>query len=149
MTVPTSKDRAFAIELPVWQAPNDNVRITLERDDVRAEFPTWTKNANYSKYIGILDFSNVWALRLERNKHLHYYENREDDEFKSSYWVIPESSWLEGLTKERDITSPNWRAYDKNKYTHYIIQSHDYYIEIIAGDERFSKRIGRSNDDSK
>lgn len=149
MTVPTSKDRAFAIELPVWQAPNDNVRITLERDDVRAEFPTWTKNANYSKYIGILDFSNVWALRLERNKHLHYYENREDDEFKSSYWVIPESSWLEGLTKERDITSPNWRAYDKKKYTHYIIQSHDYYIEIIAGDVRFSKRIGRSNDDSK
>ena len=140
MTAALQTDRAFAIRLPVWQAPNDHVQMTFVRDALRAEFPTWTKNANYSKYNGVLDFSCVWGLRLERNKHIHYYANREEDEFVSVYWVVPESSWLENLIKQRDLASPGWRKHDRSDYKHYIIQSNDHYVEIIAGDVHFSKR---------
>ncbi len=136
-------NRAFAVELPVWQAPNDYVRVLLKRDTLRVEFPTWTKRANYSRYKGILEFSHVWGVRVERHKKLHYYDNCEQDEFRSCYWTVPLSSWVEDLRNERSLASPDWRSYDKHEYTHYIIQSHDHYMEIVAGGVKFSKRLDR------
>lgn len=80
------------------------------------------------------------GVRFERHKRLQYYPNREDDDFNSCYWIINDSSWLKKLIMERESHFSDWRDYDRSEYKHYIIQSNQYYIEIIAGKMRFSKK---------
>lgn len=134
------KDFAYAVELPYWQAPNDDIILKSQGDSLTAFFKIWISPAKYSKFTGILDFSYVWAVRYERNKKLSYYRECEDDNFSSCYWIIPESSWIEQLSKERCSFFPEWEKYDTGKYFHYIIQSDSFYIEIIAKDIKISRK---------
>ena len=134
------KDHAYAVELPYWQAPNDDLLLMSKGDTLTAFFKIWSSTSKYSKFTGIFDFSSVWAVRYERNKDLRYYKNREEDDFVSCYWVVPESSWLEQLKKERCSFFPDWEKYDIGKYTHYIIQSDSFYIEVIAKEIKISRK---------
>ena len=67
------KDFAYAIDLPYWQAPNDDIVIKSQGDSLSAFFKIWSSPAKYSVYTGIFKFSSVWAMRFERNKNLYYY----------------------------------------------------------------------------
>ena len=134
------KDFAYAVELPYWQAPNDDVLIKSKGDSLTAFFKIWSSSAKYSVFTGIFDFSYVWAMRFERNKDLSYYIPREDDDFHACYWIVPESSWLEKLKAERRSFFPDWDKYDVAEYTHYIIQSDSFYVEIIAKDIKISRK---------
>ncbi len=64
-----------------------------------------------------------------------------DDEYKSCYWVVPNSSWLRKLQSERNQDFPGWEKYDKSEYVHYIVQSNKFYIEIIAASIKFSRLL--------
>lgn len=79
-------------------------------------------------------------MRFERNKNLYYCINREEDNYRVCYWIIPDSSWLEKLKKERYSFFTDWEKYDFGEYFHYIIQSNKFYIEIIAKDLKISKK---------
>lgn len=61
-------DRAEGVELPVWQAPNDDVRPTLNGDHAKIIFEVWDDQAKYSSHCGVLEFSQMWGMRCERNK---------------------------------------------------------------------------------
>ncbi|WP_300635791.1 hypothetical protein [Pseudomonas sp.] len=134
-------DRAEGVELPVWQAPNDDVHLTLNGDHAKIIFQVWDDQAKYSSHCGVLDFSQMWGIRCERNKDLSYYPNMSDDEYKSCYWVVPNSSWLRKLQSERNQDFPGWEKYDKSEYVHYIVQSNKFYIEIIAASIKFSRLL--------
>ncbi|MWP61564.1 hypothetical protein GQ593_04250 [Gilliamella sp. Pas-s25] len=134
-----AKDHAYPIELPFWQAPNDDIVINSKGDTLTAYCKIWYKPAKYSKFTGIFQFSNVWAMRFERNKQCAYYSHCDSDDVNSCYWVIPESSWLEQLVNERQSHFPNWRQYDRGEYWHYIIQSDSFYVEVIAKQIKISK----------
>ncbi|ECX1031857.1 hypothetical protein ATM15_13360 [Salmonella enterica subsp. enterica serovar Montevideo] len=134
------KDFAYAVELPYWQAPNDDLLLKSQGDSLTAFFKIWISPSKYSKFTGIFDFSCVWAVRYERNKELSYYSKRDDDDFVSCYWIVPESSWIEKLKKERCSFFPEWKEYDVGEHSHYIIQSNSFYIEIIAKDVKISRR---------
>lgn len=136
----TELDRATPIELPVWQAPNDNVLLKQYDDSLDVFFKIWIEAGRYSKYTGVLSFENVWAMRFERHKKLHYYPNSEDDDFNSCYWIIHSSSWLKKLQDEREGYFPDWFIYDKKKYKHYIVQSNQYYIEIVASEILYARK---------
>lgn len=137
-------DKASPIELPVWQAPNDNVLVKHHGDELDIFFKIWLNAGQYSKFIGLLNFKNVWAIKFERHKRLQYYPNRDDDDFNSCYWIIHNSSWLKNLMAERDSYFCDWKKYDQVVYKHYIIQSDKFYIEIIAGNINFSKKRNHS-----
>lgn len=94
------KDFAYAVELPYWQAPNDDLLLKSQGDSLTAFFKIWISPSKYSKFTGIFNFSCVWAVRYERNKELSYYSKRDDDDFVSCYWIVPESSWIEKLKKD-------------------------------------------------
>lgn len=134
------KDYAYAVEIPYWQAPNDDLLLLSKRDSLTASFKIWRSASKYSKFTGMFDFSSVWAVRYERNKELRYYKNRDEDDFVSCYWIVPESSWLDQLKQERLSFSPDWEIYDPGKYTHYIIQSDSFYVEVIAKDIKISRK---------
>jgi len=132
-------DKGYPVELPVWQAPNDFVRMEFERDETRILFKTWKKNRDYSKSIGILTFKNTWGIRTIRHKNLSYYPNEEDHNFRSYYLEIKKSSWLDQLIKERSKDSSDWKINDRSIYGHFIIQSHSFFIEIISERPEFSR----------
>jgi hypothetical protein len=134
------KDFAYPVELPYWQAPNDDLVIKSKGDELTAYCKIWYKPAKYSKFTGIFEFSSVWAMRFERNKKLAYYNHCDSDDFTSCYWVIPESSWLAQLASERQSHFPDWRHYDRGDYWHYIIQSDSFYVEVIAKQIKISKK---------
>lgn len=134
------RDFAHAIELPYWQAPNDDIVIRSCGDSLTAYFKIWSSPAKYAIYTGIFDFSYVWAVRFERNKDLSYYTKCEDDNYRSCYLVVPNSSWLDKLKTERSSFFPDWSKYDVGEYTHYIIQSDSFYVEIIAKDLKISRK---------
>lgn len=141
----TKQDRGIPIELPVWQAPNDDVYIKSKGEDLDIIFKIWLSAGKYSKLLGLLNFKQVWGgVRFERHKRLHYYPNREDDDFNSCYWIIDDSSWLKELTLERESYFSDWKQYDKTEYKHYIIQSNKHYIEVIAGAIIFSKKTQKT-----
>lgn len=135
------RDYAYAIELPYWQAPNDYVHMESFCDSLIIRVPLWRAPEKYSRFKGILEFTGVWATRYERNKELRYYIPCEENDCTSSYWIVPESSWLEKLEHERTAHFTDWKVYDNGKYTHYIIQSHDFYIEIIAKKLNISRKL--------
>lgn len=137
-------DKGFAIELPVWQAPNDYVLMQFERDTTNMLFKTWKNNGSYSKYFGVLSFDNTWALRTVRHRNLSYFPNEEEHDFRSYYLVVRNSSWLNNLKAERSRESSDWEKHDKTEYNHYVVQSHSSYIEIVSQAPVFSKQIRRS-----
>jgi hypothetical protein len=135
-----NKDLAQAVEMPYWQAPNDDVLVKLKGSSLKIIFEIWLAPARYSKMKGVIDFTCVWSTRLERNKELSYYNPSSDEDFTSCYWIVPESSWLKKLESDRSLHSPDWKKYDTGTYKHYIIQSNDFYIEVIAKAIRISKK---------
>ncbi|WP_202115035.1 hypothetical protein [Gilliamella sp. Pas-s27] len=134
------KDLAYPIELPFWQAPNNDLVIKSSGDKLTAYCKIWYKPAKYSKFTGIFQFSDVWAMRFERNKQLAYYSHCDGDDFNACYWIIPESSWLEQLKNERQSHFPDWQHYDCGDYWHYIVQSDKFYVEVIAKQIEISKK---------
>ncbi|EHT2455442.1 hypothetical protein KXE84_003606 [Escherichia fergusonii] len=135
------KDYAYAIELPYWQAPNDYVHIESIGDSLIISFPLWRASTKYSRFKGVVEFTEVWATRYERNKDRRYYTPCGENDFASCYWVVPVSSWLEKLENERTEHFTDWKLYDSGTYTHYIVQCHDFYIEIIAKKITISRKL--------
>ena len=52
---------------------------------------------------------------------------------------IENSSWLEQCIKTRVARYPDWLAWDKRVYHHFVFSGHDNYVQIIA--ERFEAAI--------
>jgi|GEM_PF-1587574 len=138
-------NHAYAIELPFWQAPNDYVLVEAKRDELCVTCNIWRKNqpGNYTNSVGKMEFSSVWATRWQRHKHLDYYPYTDENGYKSCYWVVHNSYWLKELTAERENHDPEWKKHDIREYKHYIVQSHTFYLEIIAGNLNISKKMGR------
>ena len=132
------KDKAIAVQLPVWMAPNDYVSIVYIRDTIHVYFKIWSSRGVYSNQYGMFNFDDVWSIRSCRHKRLKYYPNEEEHNYSSYYLTVPSSSWLDELFLERELSEKDWRKYDKREYQHYVIQSNDYYIEIIASHIEFS-----------
>ena len=99
------EDWAVSIELPVWQAPNDDITVYFKRDYLKLSFPTWTPNGNYSKFFGFFELHDVWAMRFERHLQFSYYPHIKDDKFKSCYWKVPNSSWKKIYSHKERRTS--------------------------------------------
>lgn len=57
----TKQDRGIPIELPVWQAPNDDVYIKSKGEDLDIIFKIWLSAGKYSKLLGLLNFKQVWG----------------------------------------------------------------------------------------
>ncbi|WP_223556395.1 hypothetical protein [Lysinibacillus sphaericus] len=128
------KDKAFAVELQEWMAPNDYMNIEYIGDTMYCYFKIWNTPGEYSKKIGILTFESIWAVRFQRNRRLNYYPLEEEHSFRSYYLMVPNSSWLTSLIKLRDEEDSEWRNFDKKEYFHYVIQNNDHYIEIISSE---------------
>lgn len=133
----TEEEIAIAIKLPVWQAPNDDISIKIKKDQLNIKFRVLDINGDYLKEEGQLTFINVWSFRFERHKKLHYYPNEAEHSFKSYYLVVNNSKWLSDLKKVRGEYFVDWEKYDNNIYKHFIVQSHKFYVEIIASDVTF------------
>ena len=44
---------------------------------------------------------------------------------------------LESLIRRRATLDPNWRKYDHREYKHYVVESHDFYYDIVASTVEF------------
>ncbi|MDR3243607.1 MAG: hypothetical protein LBT79_02535 [Elusimicrobiota bacterium] len=133
------KDKAIAIELPVWMSPNDYIFTQITGDDVKMYFKVWSKPGKYSDKYGLFRFSGLWSIRAQRHQKLRYYPNEEEHNYSSYYLLVPNSSWLEQLYMERSSFDKDWQKYDKREYIHYIVQNNDYYIELIASSITFEE----------
>lgn len=58
------------------------------------------------------------------------------------YSNIDESSLLSSLQKQRTENDHDWHLYDKRDYKHWVVESHDFYTNIIADEVSFLKLEG-------
>lgn len=125
-------DQATAISLDVWKDPQSYVLIEYVRDEAWIYFKCWKSPSVDSSYIGCLHFEGVWHLSSSRFKKYRSYQYIEATDLTSYYLIIKKSSLLNSLQKQRTIDNSEWKKYDKRSYKHWIVESHDFYTNIIA-----------------
>ena len=137
------KDRGIPVELNVWKDPQGYVFVEQTRDEAWLYFPCWSSAGVPADYIGCLHFEGVWHLSFTRFKNLRSYPGIVETDLISYYLVVKNSSLLKRLKMERSGEDKDWRRYDQRQYTHWIVESHDYYTNIVAGQVFFKKVYGR------
>jgi len=131
-------NEAIEIELPVWKDPQNFVIIEHVRDEAWVNFRCWDDEGTELNTVGCLHFEGVWFLNSERFLEQKGYPVIKEGRFKSYYLKIPESELLATLISERSSCNPDWQKYDTRNYEHFIIESHDFYYDIIASAVSFS-----------
>lgn len=56
----------------------------------------------------------------------------------SYYLIVEDSSLLKTLVNRRSKHDLGWEKHDRRQYKHYVVDNHDFYINIIAGKVTFS-----------
>ncbi|MCP5313362.1 MAG: hypothetical protein H6955_07385 [Chromatiaceae bacterium] len=137
-------DIAVPVALDVWKDPQNFVILHHVRDEAWTYFKCWESPGEDAPYIGCLHFEGVWHVAWTRHLSTRGYPKVEDTDLRSYYLVVPDSTLLKGLIAERSSNDANWQQYDKSAYQHYVVESHDYYLSLIASDVHFST-IGNEN----
>jgi hypothetical protein len=138
-------DLATPIDCGVWKDPQDFVTIHASRDEAWVYFRCWDKPGSMANYMGCLRFEGVWLISHNRYlNHLREYPNTKSCTFSPSYLVVNKSTLLRELKAVRGTSARgfNWRKYDSHKYYHYIVQSHDFFTNIVAAEVAFTKVTG-------
>jgi len=131
-------DIARPVALEVWKDPQNFVITHHVRDEVWVYFRCWETAGEDARYIGCLHFEGVWHLDSSRFSMTRGYPNIMETDLRSYYLVIDDSNLLKTLTAERSRHDPGWEKYDRRQYKHYIVESHDFYINIVAGKVSFA-----------
>jgi hypothetical protein len=131
-------DLATPIELTVWKDPQNYVIPHHVRDEAWVYFRCWETAGELAEYVGCLHFEGVWHVGSRRFTKTRGYPNILETTFYSYYLCVEDSSLLKSLIHQRTQDDPGWEKYDHRKYQHYIVESHDFYINIIAGKVRFT-----------
>jgi len=66
------------------------------------------------------------------------YPNVMESDLFPYYLVVEDSSFLKALVNQRTKHDFGWEKYDRRQYTHYIVDSHDFYINIVSSKVTFS-----------
>lgn len=61
-----------------------------------------------------------------------------DTDLRSYFLIIEDSSLLKKIEEQRAAHDPEWQKYDRRRYRHYVVESHDFYTNIIADKVSFS-----------
>ena len=125
-------NEATVIDITVWKDPQNFIIVEHVRDEADVYFRCWNDDGNEADYIGWLHFDSVWYLQSERHLGTKGYPNVKNNKYKSYYLVVSESDLLKDLIASRSNIDSDWRKYDAREYQHYIIESHDFYYNIIA-----------------
>lgn len=131
-------NQADPIALPVWKDPQSFVLLEHVRDEARVFFRCRNDAGNPMDEVGCIHFQGVWQLNSERFLATKGYPNVAATELRSYYLWVPESGLVNELMEKRFARDPNWKQYDKRRYLHYVIESHDFYYDIIAASAEFS-----------
>lgn len=123
---------ARAIKLPFWQDPQCFVITEHIRDEATVFCRTWDEPGQRSSQVGVLRFDGVWTLELERHTGFKSYPGKYETGEPSYYLVVDDSALLTYLEAERTDRDPTWRDHDKRSYTHYVVNSHDHWVDIVA-----------------
>jgi len=135
-------DRATPIGLDVWKDPQGFVLIEHVRDEAWLTFRCWDSAGVIANHVGCLHFKGVWHLSSSRFCKIRSYPDIEATELASYYLEVKNSSLLKTLRDRRAAHDPDWETYDKGKYRHWVVESHDFYTEVIASRVSFSKLEG-------
>ncbi len=131
-------NEAIEIELPVWKDPQNFVIVEHVRDEAWVNFRCWDDNGTELDTVGCLHFEGVWFLNSERFREQKGYPNIKENLFRSYYLKVPESDLLLRLLSERTNRNPDWQNYDNRNYEHYVVESNDFYYDIIASKVSFA-----------
>jgi len=137
-------DRATPIELNVWKDPQGFVIVEHVRDEAWLYFKCWEPEGTEAPYVGCLHFEGVWHVESSRFQRFRGYPDVEDTDLISYYLIVANSTLLTSLQSERASHSPEWRVYDKRVYKHWIVESHDFYTDIVATSASFSLVTGEN-----
>ena len=84
----------------------------------------------------------VWHVSSSRFSKSRGYPNVLETELYSYFLIVNDSSLLKTLVNQRTKHDSGWENYDFRQYKHYIVESHDFYINIIADKVTFSNVDG-------
>ena len=142
MNKPLNNGIATPVELEVWKDPQGYVLIRHIRDEAWLFFKCWEATGEETTYIGCLHFEGVWHLSSTRFSEYKSYPDVEESDFRAYYIVVNNSPLLASLINDRQRHSPDWRNYDQRDYKHWIVESHDFYTDIVAAEVSFSTISG-------
>lgn len=135
-------DQAKPIGLDVWKDPQGFVLIEHVRDEAWLTFRCWDSAGAIANHVGCLHFEGVWHLSSSRFGKIRGYPYIEPTDLVSYYLEVSSSSLLKALQDQRTAHDPDWETYDKRNYRHWVVESHDFYTEVIASHVSFSKLEG-------
>ena len=136
-------DTASPVGLPVWRDPQGYVLVEHVRDEAWCSFQCLDEHGQPDRTVaGCLHFPGVWHICSTRFQALRGYPAVTDSDLRSYYLEVRESGLLKRLEAERAEHDPAWREYDRRDYRHWIVESHDFYTEIIAPEPTFSRIEG-------
>jgi hypothetical protein len=135
-------DRATPIALDVWKDPQGFVLIEHVRDEAWLTFRCWDSAGSIAAHVGCLHFEGVWHLSSNRFQKTRSYPDIEVTDLVSYYLEVKNSSLLKALHDQRTAHDPDWKSFDKRKYRHWVVESHDFYTEITASRVSFSELEG-------
>jgi len=75
-------------------------------------------------------FHHAWEVRGYCAEYLPYQGKKGLS--VSSVYEIEASTWLRQACNQRLENYPHWWNWDVKEYTHYIVQGHDNYYELLA-----------------
>ncbi len=137
-------DLATPMDCGVWKDPQNFVFISACRDEVWVYFRCWDKPGVLSRYVGLLHFKSVWFVSQNRYLNdLKGYPNVKRSSFIPGYLIVKRSTLLQSLKALRKSGySFDWKKYDSRTYAHFIVESHDFYTNIVAGQVEFKRITG-------
>lgn len=134
----TDYDIVTPIALDVWKDPQNYIITQNVRDEAWIYFRCWETAGEEAEYIGCLHFVGVWYMDSNRFSNSRGYPNVMETDLRSYYLVIDNSSLLKALANQRSKHDLGWENYDHRRYKHYVVDSHDFYINIVASRVTFS-----------
>ena len=131
-------DTARPIALDVWKDPQNFVITHHVRDEAWIYFRCWETAGVAAGHVGCLHFEGVWHIDSTRFSDTRGYPNVMETDLRSYYLLIEDSSLLKALETRRAGHDREWNKYDRRPYRHYVVESHDFYTNVIAGKVSFS-----------
>jgi hypothetical protein len=131
------------IELSVWKDPQGYVLVEQTRDEAWLYFSCWSSAGVTADHVGCLHFEGVWHLSSTRFKNIRSYPDIAESDLRSYYLAVADSSLLKKLETDRSAEDTDWRRYDQKQYTHWVVESHDYYTNVVASQVSFQQVTGQ------
>jgi len=135
-------DQARAISLDIRKDPQSFVLIKHVRDEAWFYIRCLETENEIADHVGCLHFRGVWHIDSTRFRKYKHYPNTIETNLTSYYLKVDDSSLLSSLKKQRTQNDPDWQLYDKRDYKHWVVESHDFYTNIVASEVSFFKMEG-------